>query len=280
MVREIYSLRETLTKNFDVNSTNVTESNERTKTRTNERTNERTYERTNGQTSRRKLYTPRHKCRGYKYVVHYKNLMLYLSLGMKLRRIHRVLEFDEKPWMEPYIRLNTEMRKKAKSAFEKDFYKLMNNSVFGKTMENLRKRVDIKLVKTDGSENEKLRKIIAKPTFKRRVKFSDELSAIHVNKTKLTLNKPVYVGFSVLDLSKHLMYDWYVRLVCTTGMYDWYKLKKKYGENCTLLTPTQIHYWWTSKQKTYTKTCLKQKTNMTFLIILKTIHFTMKQTKR
>ena len=93
-----------------------------------------------------------------KYVVHYKNLMLYLSLGMKLKRIHRVLEFDEKPWMEPYIRLNTEMRKKAKSAFEKDFYKSMNNSVFEKTMENLRKRVDIKLVKTDGSENEKLRK--------------------------------------------------------------------------------------------------------------------------
>ena len=65
----------------------------------------------------------------------------------------------------------------------------MNNSLFGKTMENLRKRVEIKLVKTDGSENEKLRKIIAKPNFNRRVKFSDELSAIQVNKTKLTLNK-------------------------------------------------------------------------------------------
>ena len=96
---------------------------------------------------------------------------------------------------------------KAKSTFEKDFYKLMNNSVFGKTMENLRKRVEIKLVKTDGSENEKLRKIIAKTTFKRRVNFFDELSATHVNKTKLTLNKPIYVGFSVLDLSKLLMYD-------------------------------------------------------------------------
>ena len=143
---------------------------------------------------------------------------------MKLKRIHRVLEFDEKPWVEPYIRLNREMRKKAKSAFEKDFYKLMKNSVFGKTMENLRKRVDIKLVKTDRIENEKLRKIIAKATFKRRVKFSDDLSAIHVNKTKLTLNKPIYVGFSVLDLSKYLMYDWYYN-----------KLKKKYGENCTLL---------------------------------------------
>ena len=159
-----------------------------------------------------------------KYVVHYRNLQLYTSLGMKIKKIHRILEFNEKPWMEPYIRLNIEFRKKTKSAFEKDFYKLMNNSVFGKTMENLRKRVDIKLVRTDGAENEKLRKIVAKPNFNRRVKFSNELSAIHVNKTNLTLNKPIYVGFSVLDLSKHLMYDWYYN-----------KLKKKYGENCTML---------------------------------------------
>ena len=141
---------------------------------------------------------------------------------MKVTKVHRILEFNEKPWMESYIQLNTEMRKKAKSALETDFYKLMNNSVFGKTMENLRKRVDIKLVRTVGSENEKLRKIIAKPNFNRRVKFSDELSAIHVNKIKLTLNKPIYVGFSVS--SKYLMYDWYYN-----------KLKKKYGENCTLL---------------------------------------------
>ena len=158
------------------------------------------------------------------YVVHYRNLQLYLSQGMKVKKVHRILEFNEKPWMEPYIGLNTELRKKAKSAFEKDVYKLMNNSVFGKTMENLRKRVDIKLVRSDGTENEKIRKIIAKPNFNRRVKFSNELSAIHVNKTKLTLNKPIYVGFSVLDLSKLLMYDWYYN-----------KLKKKYGENCTLL---------------------------------------------
>ena len=76
-------------------------------------------------------------------------------------------------------------------------------------MENLRKRVDIKLVRTDGTEKEKIRKIIAKPNFNRRVRFSDKLFAIHVNKTSLTLNKSVYVGFSVLDLSKRLLYDWY-----------------------------------------------------------------------
>ena len=91
-------------------------------------------------------------------------------------------------------------------------------------MENLRKRVDIKLVITDGTENEKLRKPIAKPNFNRRVRFSDELSAMLVNKTHLTLNKPIYVGFTFLDLSKELMYDWYYN-----------SLKKRYGDNCTLL---------------------------------------------
>ena len=98
-------------------------------------------------------------------------------------QVHRILEFNEKPWMEPYIRLNKELRKKTMSAFEKDFYKLMNNSVFGKTMENLRERLDIKLVRIDGTENQKIRKIMAMPNFNRRVKFSDELSAIHVHKT-------------------------------------------------------------------------------------------------
>ena len=67
-----------------------------------------------------------------KYVVHYRNLNLYIKLGMKVTKVHRILEFNEKPWMESYIQLNTEMRKNAKSAFEEDFYKLMNNSVFGK----------------------------------------------------------------------------------------------------------------------------------------------------
>ena len=131
-----------------------------------------------------------------KYVLHYRNLQIYLSLGMKLKKIHRILEFNEAPWMEPYIRMNTEFRKKSKSAFEKDFYKLMNNSVFGKTMENLRKRVDIKVVRTCGNpkEKEQIRKIIAKPNYDRAVIFSEELSALHSHKTRFELNKPVYVG--------------------------------------------------------------------------------------
>ena len=148
----------------------------------------------------------------------------------------------------------------------------MNNSVFGKTMENLRKWVDIKLVRTDGTENEKIKRIIAQPNFNRRVKFSDELSAIHVKKkqkTKLTLNKPIYVGFSVLDLQN----TW-----CMTGItISW---KKKYGENCTLLYTDTDSFLVEIKTKDVYKDMTERKKNMTSLIIPKTIHFTMKQTRK
>ena len=97
------------------------------------------------------------------YVVHYRYLQFYLKQGMKLKRVHRVLEFKQERWMEPYIQMNTDFRKKAKSDFEKNFYKLMNNSVFGKTMENLRNRVDIKIVRSN--ETDKIRKLIASPLY-------------------------------------------------------------------------------------------------------------------
>jgi hypothetical protein len=161
-----------------------------------------------------------------KYVVHYRNLQLYLSLGMRLTKIHRALRFDQSPWMEPYIRMNTDLRKQATSDFEKDLYKLMNNSVFGKTMENLRRRVDVKLVRS--SEETKLRKLIAKPSFARQKIFDNDLAALHMYKSKLYLNRPVYVGMSILDLSKLLMYDFYYN-----------EMKKQYGDNvCLLYTDT------------------------------------------
>ncbi|XP_046861648.1 uncharacterized protein LOC124454940 [Xenia sp. Carnegie-2017] len=111
--------------------------------------------------------------------------------------------------MELYIRKNTELRKKTKSDFEVNLYKLLSNSVFGKTMENLRKRVDVKLLRP--SETESFRKLIAKPTYNRLLIFGDagDLAAVHMNKSSLLLNRPVFVGTSILDLSKHLMYVWY-----------------------------------------------------------------------
>ena len=127
-----------------------------------------------------------------RYVLHYRNLQLYLLLGMRLIKIHHALRFEQSPWMEPYIKMNTELRKKAASSFEKDLYTLMNNSVFGKTMENLRKQVDIKLVHSE--EEEKLRHLIASPAFARVNIFNSSLVAIQMHKSSLYLKKPVYVG--------------------------------------------------------------------------------------
>ena len=91
----------------------------------------------------------------------------------------------------------------AKNAFEKDFFKLLNNSVFGKTMENVRKRVDVRLV----TDQKKLSKLASKPTFVNSKIFSEDLVAVHKIKETLTLDRPAYVGMCNLDLSKTLMYD-------------------------------------------------------------------------
>ena len=155
-----------------------------------------------------------------KYVLHYKNLIQCLDLGLKIKHIHRGIRFVESEWMKSYIDKNTNLRAKAKNNFEKDFYKLMNNSVFGKTMENIRNRVNVKLVNTE----EKLRKLVAKPNFKGRKIFSENLVSVHMKKTSLTMNKPVYLGMCILDLSKTIMYDFYYNYI-----------KHKYGDKAILL---------------------------------------------
>ena len=155
-----------------------------------------------------------------RYVLHYRNLQLYMSLGLKLRKIHRALEFNQSPWLKPYIDFNTKKRAEAKNSFEKDFFKLMNNSVFGKTMENLRKRQDIKLV----TDKEQLLKWASKPTFISSKIFNEDLVAVHKIKPTLKLNRPAYVGMCILDLSKTLMYYFHYNYI-----------KSQYGDKARLL---------------------------------------------
>ena len=139
-----------------------------------------------------------------------------------------MIECDEEPWMEPYIRMNTEFRKQARSDFETDFYKLMNNSVFGKTMENLRNRVDVKIVRA--REDDKIRKLISSPSYSRFTVFGNDMAGIHMHKTKVVLNKPVYTGMTILENSKILMYDVFYN-----------HLKAKYGPKVYIHGQVYIH---------------------------------------
>ena len=154
------------------------------------------------------------------YVVHYKTLMQYLNLGMELKKIHRGIKFIECDFLKPYIDKNTNLRTQAKNNFEKDFFKLMNNSVFGKTMENIRNRVNVKLVDT----GEQFKKLAAKPNYESRKIFNKNLVSVHMKKTSLTMNKPVYLGMSILDLSKTLMFDFHYKYI-----------KPKYSNKAKLL---------------------------------------------
>ena len=158
-----------------------------------------------------------------RYVAHYRNLRLYSHLGLRIDAVHRVLSFRQAPWMKPYIQLNTELRKKAKNDFEKDFFKLMNNAVFGKTMENVRRRISIRLLRVEDEEDTILT-AVAKSTYVRHVLFDNGLVGVENRKLAVHLNKPVYVGMSILELSKELMYRFY---------YD--ELQPRYGDRMSLL---------------------------------------------
>ena len=154
------------------------------------------------------------------YVVHYRNLRQYLEMGVRITAVHKGISFYQSPWMEPYIRKNTELRMKATNSFEKDFFKLMNNSVFGKTIENIRKRQNIHLI----DNRKKAVRLTNRPNFDRCTIFDRNLIAIHMKKTEVYFNKPVYVGQAILDLSKTLMFNFHYTYI-----------KEKYGSKAELL---------------------------------------------
>jgi uncharacterized C2H2 Zn-finger protein len=140
-----------------------------------------------------------------KYVVHYRALQQAIKHGLRVTKVHRVVSFFQSNWLAPYINLNTLRRQNSKTAFEKDFFKLMNNAVYGKTMENVRHRICLKIV----NDVNKLRKLVRNPFFKDRVIYNENLCAVHLHRKRVIMNKPIYVGMSILDLSKVLMYDFH-----------------------------------------------------------------------
>ena len=141
-----------------------------------------------------------------KYVIHIRALKQALNHDLKLKKVHRAIQFNQKSWLKPYIDMNSELGTEAENKFEEDFFKLMNNSVFGKTMENVRNHRDIKLVTSD----KRRKRLVSEPNYHSHKKFSDHLMAIEMKKTRVKMTKPLYLGMSILDISKTLMYEfWY-----------------------------------------------------------------------
>ena len=139
------------------------------------------------------------------YVIHIQALNQVLHHGLRLDGIHRAIEFDQSPWLKTYINFNTQLRTAATNDFEKDFFKLMNNSVFRKMMENIRKHRNIKLV----TNEEKYLCTVMKPNFKSGVLFGENLMGCEMGKIKVVMNKPVYLSQAILDLSKIVMYEFH-----------------------------------------------------------------------
>ena len=154
-----------------------------------------------------------------KYVIHIRALKQAINNGLKFKKVHKIIQFKQKAWLKVYIDMNTELRKNAKNEFEKNFFKLMNNSVFGKTMENVRNHRDIKLVTSE----KRRKRLVSEPNYHSCKKFSDHLMAIEMKKTRVKMNKPLYLSMSILDISKMLMYNFW---------YDYFK--PKYGGRAKL----------------------------------------------
>lgn len=159
----------------------------------------------------------------HNYILHYETLKLALKHGLQLMRVHKILKFNQSKWLEKYIMLNTQQRTLSKNDFEKNLYKLMNNAVFGKSMQNVRKQVDIRLVNTWGGRAG-AKALIARPTFKRCTIFNENLVAIEMLRTNTVMNKPIIVGASILEISKLKMYNFHYEFM----------LKNYSVENCQI----------------------------------------------
>ena len=174
------------------------------------------------------------------YIVHILALKQALNHGLKLRKVHRAIKFRQKGCLRAYIMMNTGYRMNAKNDFEKNFFKLMNNALFGKTTENVRKYRDIKLVTSD----EYRRKLLSEPNYHTTKHFNENFMAIEMRKTKVKMNKPVYLGQAIFDISKTLIYEFY---------YDYLKVKHK-----DKVKPCYMNrvLFYTLKQEIFTKTLL------------------------
>ena len=153
------------------------------------------------------------------YVIHIQTLNQVLQHGLRIDRIHQAIEFNQSPWLKTYIDFNTQLRMAATNDFKKDFFRLMNNSVFGKTMENIRKHRNIGLVTTE----EKYLCMVMKPNFRSGVLFGENLMGCEMGKIKVVMNKPVYLSQVIPDLSKIMMYQFH---------YDY--MIPKYGDRLKL----------------------------------------------
>ena len=168
------------------------------------------------------------------YIIDIQALNQALQHGLRLDRIHQVIEFNQLPWLKIYIDFNTQLRKAATINFEKDFFKLMNNLVFGKTMENIRKHRNIKLVMTE----EKYLCMEMKRNFKSGVLFGENLMGCEMGKIKVVMNKPVYLGQAILDLSKIIMYEFHYNYM--VPKYGLEKLKLCYMDTDSLVYDIKI----------------------------------------
>ena len=155
-----------------------------------------------------------------KYVVYIRTLQFCLKHGLKLKKIYRAIKFEQKGILKPYIEFNTEKRKNARNDFEKDIFKLLNNAVFGKTMEDKRKHLDFEIV----SDEKRFMKCVNNPSFKHSQIINENLVGVEKQKPKLKLDRPIFIGMSNLGLSKQHIYRFYYVI-----------MRPKYGDNIRMV---------------------------------------------